>query len=97
MNLYQIDTLVKVSSAFSQVGGAPIDPTTVTLYVVDPKGHKTTVPMASLSHDGPGAFSSLINASRSGIWTYKFQALGNVEVTSPDARFLVQSSRLIAG
>jgi hypothetical protein len=97
MNVYEIDTLVKVASAFTQLGGAAVDPTTVTLYVRDPTGAESTTPMGSLSHDGVGVFSCGINANISGVWTYKFQAAGNVETTSPDTRFLVQSSRLIAG
>ncbi len=97
MNVYEIDTLVKVASAFAQLGGAAIDPTTVTLYIRDPSWAETTIPMGSLSHDGVGVFSYGVNANISGIWTYKFQGAGNVETTSPDTRFLVQSSRLIAG
>ena len=97
MNVYEIDTLVKVASAFTELGGAAVDPTIVTLYVRDPSGTESTIPMGSLGHDGVGVFSYGINANISGTWTYKFQGAGNVETTSPDTRFLVQSSRLIAG
>jgi hypothetical protein len=97
MNVYEIDTLVKVASAFVQAGGGGVDPTTVTLYIRDPTGAETTVPMGALSHDAAGVYSYPINANVSGYWTYKFQGAGNVETTSPDTKFLVQSSRLIAG
>ncbi|HLY78211.1 MAG TPA: hypothetical protein VKQ70_02485 [Caulobacteraceae bacterium] len=97
MNVYEIDTLVKVASSFTEVTGSAVDPTTVTLYIRDPSGALATVPMGALSHDAVGVFSYPINASVSGVWTYKFQGAGNVETTSPDTTFLVQSSRLIAG
>jgi hypothetical protein len=97
MNYYDIDTLVQVASAFSQGGAGAIDPTTVTLFVRDPNGLETTVPMASLTHAGTGVFTYQVSPSISGTWTYKFQGAGNVQVTTPDVQFYVRPSRLIAG
>lgn len=96
-NVYDIDTSVTVQSAFSQSTGSAIDPSTVTLYVRDPTGAVTTIAMGSLTHVGTGVWAYNINANVSGTWFYKFQGAGNVVVTSPDASFLIRSSKLISG
>lgn len=100
MNVYEIDTLVVVSSAFTDATdatGAPIDPTTVALFYRAPGKPVTPVAMGSLTHVGTGVFSYGIDANAAGQWFYKFQGSGNIEVTTPDASFIVQSSRLIPG
>ena len=97
MNVYEIDTLVTVTSAFTDSAGAPIDPDTVTLYVRAPGQPAQTINQGSLTRVSAGVFTYGINANAGGQWFYKFQGAGNVEVTTPDIQFIVQSSRLIAG
>lgn len=98
MNTYDIDTDVLVSSAFTQADGVtPVDPTTVTLIYLDPNGKKTTVAMGDLTKLSTGVFTSTINANVSGVWLYKFQGTGNVEVTTPDTPFQVNPSQLLPG
>lgn len=97
MNTYDIDTLVTVQSAFATADGGAIDPSTVTLYVRDPSGAEQTVAMGDLTHVGTGVFSYGLQAGLSGIWFYKWQGGGDVEVTSPDTAFFVRASKLIAG
>jgi hypothetical protein len=79
------------------IGGATVDPITVTLYIGDPTGTVTTVAMGDLTHVSVGVWTYNINADISGDWTYKFQGTGNVEVTSPDIAFTVRASKVIAG
>jgi hypothetical protein len=97
MNLYDIDTQVVVASAFVTLLGVAIDPTTVTLYILDPSGIETVIAMIALTHAGTGVYTYAINANKSGAWTYKFQGAGNLEVTSPDTQFWVNPSRVIVG
>lgn len=97
MNVYEIDTLVVVSSAFTDATGAPIDPDTVTLYVRAPGQAPQTIAEGGLTHVSAGVFTYGVDASAAGQWFYKFQGSGNIEVTTPDASFIVQSSRLIPG
>lgn len=98
MNTYELDTLVQLASAFTAADGVtPIDPATVTLYIRDPTGAETTVAMGSLTHAGTGIWTYQQACSISGVWLYKFQGAGNVQVTSPDTPFFVEASRLIPG
>jgi len=97
-NTYEIDTLVQLTSNFTLGDGVtPIDPTTVTLYIKDPGDNETVVPGDLLTHVSTGVFGYDVNVNVSGWWTYKFQGAGNIEVTSPDTRFLVNASILIPG
>ncbi len=98
MDTYQIDTLVTFSTVFTlEDGVTPIDPTTVTLYYVAPDGTQTEVTGGPINHPSTGNFNYDVSLTQSGIWIYKWQGSGNVEITSPDTYVAVQESVPIPG
>lgn len=99
MNTYPIDTAIKLitGTPFADLSGAPVDPTTVTLYVRDPTGKITLYAGGQLSHDGTGLYSMILVPAISGIWTYKWQGTGTLVATSTDTLFTIQPSVAIAG
>jgi hypothetical protein len=98
MNTYQIDTLVTLEATFTLVDGVtPTDPSTVTLYVVAPDGTETTVTGVDLANPTTGEFTYDVAVNQSGIWIYKWQGAGTVDVTTADTYFAVQESVPIPG
>lgn len=98
MNTYQIDTAVTLSNLFTLADGVtPVDPTTVILYVIQPDGTENQYTGGELDHPSVGRFNYGVVASESGLWTYKWQGTGSVEVTSPDTFFIINPSLAIAG
>jgi hypothetical protein len=100
MNIYEIDTNIELVGVFTHV--APntqaADPSAVSLFLTDPTGVVTlyTYP-AQVVRDGVGQYHYTFTASKSGVWAYKWQGTGAVIATSPDTKFTVNPSTMIAG
>lgn len=93
MNTYDVDTAIQLSVAFANVAGTAVDPTTVNIFLYDPCGvisEHTTV--SGVVHDGTGAYHYVFLPPIVGIYAYKWQGTGAVEVTSPDTYFQVRQS-----
>jgi hypothetical protein len=98
MNTYQIDSEVTLSTLFTASDGVtPIDPTTVTLYIVAPDGTEMELTGSDLAHPSTGSFSYGVLVNQSGIWIYKWQGAGAVDVTTPDTYLAVQESVPLPG
>jgi len=100
MAKYEIDTEIQINGEFiNSLTGVYIDPTSITLFVLDPSGATSnyTWPSATIVRDSLGHFHQQITPSKSGTWTYKWQATGAAICTSPDTTFTVNASALIAG
>ena len=98
MNFYEIDTQLQINATFMNVGlNVPADPTTVTLFLLDPLGNETSVGYnpGPISRTGVGLYNYLFTPSTVGTWTYKWQGTGNVIATSRDTKFTVRASNLI--
>lgn len=98
-NTYPRGTAVKVStgnSPFTIIGGAPFDPTLVTLSYKDPTGAETKITNNDyLSHDGVGMYSYVIPiVDTPGTWEYKFVGTGNCQVSSGRMYFTVSGDDL---
>ena len=101
MNVYDIDTLMQLSVAFTDVSGAPLDPTVVNLYLLDPNGNSTEVTGGSISRDGTGLYhygltpQAYVPSGETsiGVWSYKWQGTGDAEVTSRDTYFRVRQTQ----
>lgn len=101
MNLYDIDTLMQLSVTFIDLSGAPVDPTVVNLFLLDPNGNSTELTGGAIAHDGTGLFhyqmtpQANVPAGESsvGVWTYKWQGTGAAEITSPDTYFRVRQTQ----
>lgn len=95
---YEIDTSVQLSGLFENVAlGVPADPTTVTLYVQDPTGATAVIGTPAITRSDVGSYSYTFTPAVSGIWVYKWQGVGTVVATTPDAMFIVNPSFVIAG
>lgn len=92
MNIYQIDTLIQLSGGFTDLNGAPADPTTVTLLVRNPAGYEVTYSGSDITHVGTGSYSIQITPTLSGTWIYKWEGTGAVIATSADTPFYVEPS-----
>jgi hypothetical protein len=90
---YEVESTVQLNALFTRIDtGAPADPTLVTLYVSDPTGATTTYTSASgVTRTGVGAYSYLLTTSE-GVWVYKWQGTGAIEVTSRDEQFVVRQT-----
>ena len=99
MSKYEIDSSIWISGTFlNPVVGLYVDPTVVTLLVMDPTGAAVTYTYpANITKDTLGHYHMQITPTKSGTWTYKWQATGNAAATSPDTTFTVNPSSLIAG
>lgn len=103
MTKYEIDSSVQINGVFTNaVNDIYVDPSGVTLLVLDPAGAQTAyqytgVPASPITRDSQGHYHFTISPSKSGTWTYKWQATGNFVGTSPDTTFTVNASSLIAG
>lgn len=98
MNVYQVATLIQLTVTFYDVASnMAADPTTVALFVEDPSGNVTEIASDLIVRTGVGAYYSLFLPSSPGLWTYKWQGSGNTVIaTSPDTRFMVKGSALVA-
>ena len=100
-NPYQLDTTVQLNGTFTEADGVTlVDPTTVTIAVQDPTGvitEYTVVTTPAVVRVSTGIYYLQIEPTISGVWIYKWQGAGVLNVTSPDTYFTVQPSVLIAG
>ena len=98
MNVYQIETTIRLSVAFYNTAlNLPADPSMVSLFVEDPDGVVTQIPSGDIVRSGVGAYYSDFLPTSAGQWTYKWQGSGtSVVATSRDTKFFVQLSALVA-
>ena len=93
MSTYQFDTLVKLTTTFTEKDGVtPVDPTTVTLYIKTPDGTVTAYTGGEITRVSTGVYTYEITTSQVGRWIYKWQGTGACEITSPDVFLVVAGS-----
>ena len=91
MNTYQSGNTIVLSAQFSAVvGGAPVDPTSVTLRVVDPNGVETDY-TTQITKLGTGSYTYALQVLTSGYWNYRWEGLGAV-FAALESRFLVSQT-----
>jgi hypothetical protein len=103
MAKYEIDTSIQINGDFlNAIDDIYVDPSGVFLFILDPSGFQTSfqytgVPASPITRDSQGHYHFVITPSKSGTWTYKWQATGTFIGTSPDTFFTVNASALLAG
>ena len=103
MAKYEIDTSIELAGVFiNSLSGVYIDPTGVTLYILDPSGVQSlfqynTTPSSPITRDALGRYHYTVSPGKSGTWSYKWQGSGTAVATSPDTTFVVNPSSMIAG
>lgn len=100
MAQYEIDTTIELQGVFvNALTGVFADPTTITLYIIDPTGTITTQtwPGGGIIRDSLGHFHYILTPAKSGNWQYKWRGFGTAQATSPDTTFTVNASTMIPG
>lgn len=85
MNTYTVGQLVHVSSAFKNVEGTLLDPTTVALRVRKPSGTTLT---PGVTRDSAGQYHADVEVDVPGGWTYYWYSTGSGE-TAGNGEFYV--------
>lgn len=94
INEYDRGDRVRLSAAFTDADGAPADPTTITLYVLDPT--RTVTPYVypaavEMVRDALGAYHADLTLSLEGPWYYRWTGTGAI-VAAAEGRFHVRQS-----
>lgn len=94
MTSYDKGDLVRLTVAFTDLGGTAADPTTVTLSVRDPAGTITTYTYAGAQviKEATGAFYYDLALSTVGVYTYRWTGTGAVQAATPDTALRVNST-----
>jgi hypothetical protein len=103
MAKYELNSNVQINGDFlNAINDIYVDPTGVTLFVLDPSGFQSSYQytpnvLGPVVRDSQGHYHFVQQATKSGTWTYKWQATGSFIGTSPDTTFVVNASALIPG
>src|SRR5215831_3579252 len=92
---YELDTAIRLSASFTDTfTGEPFDPTEVRIFLQPPSGDPIDYSSlrGELGHDAVGVYHFEVFVHQPGVWRWKYQALGNTAITSPDTSFTVASS-----
>jgi hypothetical protein len=92
---YEIDTTIELQGVFrNELNSVYADPSTITLYILDPTGIETTQlwPGGNIVRDSLGHFHFILTPAVAGDWKYKWQGFGTAAATSPDTTFTVIAS-----
>jgi hypothetical protein len=96
-NSYDLGDLVRVTGAFKDAAGEPIDPTAVSFKLRDPTGAVTTFVYGvapALVKDSTGHYHIDVSASMSGTWRYRWESTGAGQAAEEGA-FVVAPSGLV--
>ena len=77
---YDIGDVARLFGAFTDINGAPADPTTVIVSVKDPNGTVTT---PAVVRDSLGNYHADQDCSIAGTWKYQFDGTGAVKASGP--------------
>lgn len=77
---YDVGDMVRLGAAFTDPanGGAPIDPTAVTLVTRDPAGEETSTSYGAgaIIRDSVGTYHADVSADLAGTWQYRWYSTG---------------------
>lgn len=95
MNAYHVGQQVRVWVRFTDMDGYAVDPTIITLKVVDPTGALTTRVYetdAALVRDAEGEYYAEFIAARPGTWRYRWESTGALTAATEGAFQVLRSS-----
>lgn len=90
-NFYELNTLVRMWAAFTDLSGVPADPTAVLIFLRHPDGTQSSPP---ITRAGVGSYYADMETSAPGTWIYKWQGTGTIEVMSPDTKIVVKPTSI---
>jgi len=89
---FPVNTTLTVTGVITAVAnGAPVDPSDVSLYVVDPYGSQTSYTLSAqqVIRTSPGNYSYDLVPATPGVWQYWWQGTGAVVVSMFKSDFVV--------
>lgn len=93
MRTYAQNTRIRSTVTFRNAADEPVDPTDVVFFLADPAGDETSyTTVDGVAKIGTGEYTYDFLLDQSGIWTYRWEGTGAVEVSSDDVRLLVSGS-----
>jgi hypothetical protein len=81
MEIYPIETAVRLTVQFTTAQGVPIDPTTVALELTDPTNTVNMI-TSGIVQDGVGSYHYDWAGTLAGFWFIRFQGTGTITVAS---------------
>lgn len=87
INVHHKGDLVRVSGVFKDINGTEVDPTTITLKVLDPSGNETSYGYGespeTVERDSTGNFHVDVEADEAGDWFYWWESTGAGQGAEP--------------
>ena len=90
-----INSPIALTANFQSAAGSDVDPTTVTLRLMDPLGVETTYVYGTddeLVRDNSGDYTATVTPDSSGRWFFRWQTTGTNLIVASEGNFLVQAS-----
>ena len=91
---YPLNSYVQLTGQFTDTSGELADPTTVTLYLLEPGQSQATPHVADVTRDSVGTYHLDVNLNVSGTWTYCWTGVGALAAATFDVTLEVAASAL---
>lgn len=94
MNSYDLGDQVRLSATFTDVDGAAVDPTVITVKYAAPDGSVTDLTYGvdlNVTQDATGVFYVDFVPSAAGVWSYRWESSGTVTAAA-EGSFMVRRS-----
>lgn len=88
--LADVGDRVTFTATFTTAAAVAVDPTTVTLKVLDPSGNTTTV-TSGFTNDSTGVYSYEVDIDEAGVWRWRWAGTGDA-VAADEGEFRVSQS-----
>jgi hypothetical protein len=95
-NIYLIGNAILLEATFTDELEVPVAPTTVTLRIKNPDEAITVLSAADLTNPSTGVYEYSLLLNISGVWTYRFEGTGNMNVTFEES-VIVKPSDIVDG
>ena len=82
---YSLNDIVQMTATFTNLSGANVDPTTVTVTVKKPNGVEVT---PSVTHAGTGVYTAQVTVDTPGTWLWRAYGTGAAQAQQ-DGMFIV--------
>jgi hypothetical protein len=92
---HYINSPIALTANFQSAAGSDVDPTTVTIRVMDPWGTETSYVYGTddeVVKDSVGDYTATITPDSAGRWHFRWQTTGTNLVIASEGDFLVQDS-----
>lgn len=92
MSAYEKGQSVLLGTAFTDLAGAAVNPTTVTCRVEKPDGTETEYTTPTIANPATGTYTLHIIVDQSGMWTYRWTGTTGTAVAVDEQQLTVLTS-----